>query len=357
MSYLNVNQISTAAGLPSHTIGANTINFGTQSIGASSASTMKNRIINGDMRINQRGFSGTPTNGAYTLDRWYTGVAQASKLTISQNAGSVTPPAGYTNYLGITSSSAYSVTSTDYFYIEQIIEGLNVADLAWGTSSAKTVTVSAQVYSSLTGTFGGVIQNGAGNRSYPFTYTISSVNTWTPISVTIPGDTTGTWATDNTGGMFVLFSLGSGSTYSGTAGSWSGGTYFGTTGATSIVGTNGATFYITGVQLEVGSSATGFEYRQYGTELALCQRYFQKESSRPIGKAIVSNQSSAIQLPVTMRVAPTVTGASFSSPNGGAIGTCTIEDTGTGAFAYVNSSANGSINYNYLISYSAGSEL
>ena len=263
------------------------------------------------MKINQRGFSGTPTNGQYTLDRWYTGVAQASKLTISQNAGSVTPPVGFVNYLGITSSSAYAVTSTDYFYIEQLIEGLNVGDLNWGTANAKTVTVSAQVYSSLTGTFGGVIQNGAGNRSYPFTYTISSANTWTPISVTIAGDTTGTWATDNSAGLVLLFSVGAGSTRSGTAGSWAGSAYYSATGATSVVGTSGATFYITGVQLEVGSSATGFEYRQYGQELALCQRYAQVIEANGFGIYLSSANCGTTwawwPLKATFRSAPSLT--------------------------------------------------
>jgi len=176
--------------------------------------------------------------------------------------------------LGVTSSSAYSIGSGDAFTIQQYIEGFNIADLAWGTANAKTVTLSFQVYSSLTGTFGGSLRNGSYNRSYPFTYSIPVANTWTTISVTIAGDTTGTWATDNSAGINLVFGLGVGSTYSGTAGTWAGTNYNSATGATSVVGTNGATFYLTGVQLEVGSSATGFEYRQYGTELALCQRYY-----------------------------------------------------------------------------------
>jgi len=241
------------------------------------SSVMRNRIINGQMQIDQRnaGASVTPTDQAYTLDRWQAQVSQTSKLTVQQNAGSVTPPVGFTNYLGVTSSSAYSITSTDYFNITQNIEGYNIADLGWGTANAKTVTLSAWVYSSLTGTFGGALRNSAANRSYPFTYTISSANTWTQVNITIAGDTTGTWLTTNGKGVSVIWGLGTGSTYSGTAGSWSANNYVSATGATSVVGTNGATFYITGVQLEKGSSATGFEYRQYQQELALCQRYFE----------------------------------------------------------------------------------
>jgi hypothetical protein len=238
----------------------------------------KNRIINGAMMIDQRnaGASVTPANGQYTIDRWAFSLAQASKLTCQQNAGSVTPPAGYTNYLGITSSSAYTVGAGENFNLLQRIEGFNVADLGWGTASAQTVTLSFWVRSSLTGTFGGVIQNSANNRSYPFTYTISAANTWEYETITIAGDTTGTWVGATNGlGLAIWFGLGVGSSLSGTAGAWSGSSLYSATGATSVVGTNGATFYITGVQLEKGFTATSFDYRPYGTELALCQRYYE----------------------------------------------------------------------------------
>jgi len=245
---------------------------------------MKSRIINGAMVIDQRaaGASTTVTTGGYfSCDRWQVGSSQSSKFSIQQNAGSVTPPAGFTNYLGITSLAATTVGSTDTFYIVQQIEGYNIADLNWGTANAKTVTLSFWVRSSLTGTFSGSFYNGAANRSYVFSYTISSANTWQQISVTIAGDTTGTWNTGNTAGIGVVFSLGYGSTYSTTAGSWNANFYGAATGAVNVVSTNGATFYITGVQLEVGSTATSFDYRPYGTELGLCYRYF--ESSNATG--------------------------------------------------------------------------
>ena len=251
-------------------------------IGAGNASIMKNRIINGAMVISQyNGTSSvTPTTSAYVIDRWNAVVSQSSKLSFQQNAGSVTPPTGFSNYLGATSLSTYSVVSTDNFALQQSIEGFNFADLNWGTANAKTVTLSFQVYSSLTGTFGGSLANSNFDYSYPFTYTISSANTWTTISVTIAGPTSGTWIGATNGiGLRLYIALGVGSTKSATAGSWQSGTYFSATGATSVVGTSGATFYITGVQLEVGSSATGFEYRQYGQELALCQRYYEQSYS------------------------------------------------------------------------------
>jgi len=244
--------------------------------------SFKNRIINSNMVIDQRnaGASVTPgTGGIYTLDRWQYVNNQASKFSIQQNAGSVTPPIGFNNYIGFTSLSAYSSASSDYFVLTQSVEGFNWSDLGWGTANAKTATLSFQVYSSLTGTFGGSFVNSATNRSYPFTYTISSANTWTSISVTVAGDTSGTWVGATNGiGVRVYFDLGSGSTFRGTAGSWSSNYYLGATGATSVVGTNGATFYLTGVQLEVGTQATTFTLAggSYGAELALCQRYYEK---------------------------------------------------------------------------------
>jgi hypothetical protein len=292
-------------------------------LGAGNASLLKNRLINGDMRIDQRNAGASVTvltTTGYTLDRWTTLVSASSKFSVQQNAGSVTPPVGFTNYLGCTSLSAYSLAVGDYFTLRQAIEGYNCADLGWGTANAKTITISFQVYSSLTGTFGGALQNNTSARSYPFTYTVSSANTWTTVSVTVAGDTSGTWQTGVNTGIFVYFGLGVGSTYSGTAGSWSGTNYVGATGATSVVGTSGATFYITGVQLEVGSSATGFEYVNYQTSLANCQRYFDLISSGngySIGISIY-NEAAVLYLPfrskVSMRTAPTayqVTGTNY----------------------------------------------
>jgi hypothetical protein len=258
-----------------------------------SASTFgfRNRIINGAMVIDQRraGASVTPTaDPTYTLDRWAAGLSQASKFSVQQNAGSVTPPVGFINYLGITSLSAYSIGAGDYFSMYQRIEGFNTTDLAWGTANAAPVTLSFWVRSSLTGTFGGSLKNSAATRSYPFAYTISSANTWEQKSVTVAGDTSGTWLTNNGIGVVVTLSFGVGTTYSGTAGAWAGSNLLSATGATSVVGTNGATFYITGVQLEKGSTATSFDYRPYGTELALCQRYYEKSYNTDVVPATVT---------------------------------------------------------------------
>jgi hypothetical protein len=236
-------------------------------------------------------------------DRWAYYVDQTSKATAQQSSTTAT---GFKNSLLITSSSAYSVLSGDQFIIQQFIEGLNVSDLGWGTANAQTVTLSFWVRSSLTGTFGGSIVNSGQNRSYPFTYTISAANTFEYKTITIAGDTSGTWLTTNGIGIRVYFGLGVGTTNSGTAGAWAGTYYSSATGATSVVGTNGATFYITGVQLEKGSTATSFDFRSIGTELALCQRYYQVRTSGSGTAANSTNFVGTVPFAVDMRASPTV---------------------------------------------------
>jgi hypothetical protein len=271
------------------------------------SSVFRNRIFNGNMSLDQRnaGASVTPNN-AYTLDRWLYENVQTGKVTIQQDAGAVTPPIGFNDYLGVTSTSAYSVLTGDTFLITQRIEGYNVADFAWGTANAQTVTLSFWVRSSLTGTFGGAFGNVNASRSYPFSYTISAANTWEQKTITVVGDTSGTWNKTNGRGLTVTFGLGSGSTFTSTAGSWQAGNFVQPTGSVSVVGTSGATFYITGVQLEKGSTATSFDYRSIGTELALCQRYYQIND----GYAGICNSTSGISSNIifitTMRSNPTI---------------------------------------------------
>jgi hypothetical protein len=313
MSTLNVDRIVDASG----------------GVFAPVSSVFRSRIINGGMVISQRGTSSvTPTDGQYTLDRWVAYLTAASKFSVQQNAGAVTPPVGFINYLGVTSLSAYTVLTSDYFVIAQRIEGFNTADFAWGTADAKTVTLSFWVRSSLTGTFGGTLMNNAGTQSYPFTYAISAANTWEQKSVTIAGSTTGTWLTNNGRGVQVQFGLGVGSNFSATAGAWAASEEYSATGATSVVGTNGATWYITGVQLEVGTQATSFEYRQYGTELNLCLRYTFVGTSDVLTTNFGRGSTNAyaqVVLPVQMRAAPTptISGSLFISGNGNSGGDIT----------------------------------
>ena len=325
----------------------------------------RNRLINSDMRIDQRnaGASVTPAPSAYTLDRMQAVMTETAKYSVQQNAGAVTPPAGFTNYLGVTSASAYSVVSGDVFAIRQHIEGFNVADLGWGAAGASTVTLSFWVRSSLTGTFGGSLMNSEQNRAYPYSYTISAANTWEQKTVTIAGDTTGTWLTNNGIGVMVNFGLGVGSTFSGTAGAWAASNIWAPTGSVSVVGTNGATFYITGVQLEAGSVATPFERRPFGTELALCQRYFEKSydlntlpgtastafmnftSSGSAGGLTTAYLDSLLIFKVTKRSAPTMTGWD----DAGTQGVCTRVNPGILATNGQNLSFGSSFGTNSLV--------
>jgi hypothetical protein len=244
--------------------------------GSTNYTGFKNRIINGGMVIDQRkaGASVTPINGQYTLDRWQAGVAVSSTYSVQQSS---IAPTGFSKSLLVTSLAATSIVASSYYSILQPIEGFNSSDFGFGTASASTVTISFWVRSSLTGTFGGFVENSNVDRSYPFSYIISAANTWEQKTVTVAGDTTGTWVgATNGAGIYLGFSLGMGSTRQGTANTWQAGNYRSVTGETPIVGTSGATFYITGVQLEKGSTATSFDYRPYGQELALCQRYYYK---------------------------------------------------------------------------------
>jgi hypothetical protein len=293
--------------------GTEGVQFNDASLQGAAASPfgLKNRLINADMRIDQRnaGASVSATTSSWSVDRWQAYASQTSKYTIQQSS---TAPTGFANSLLVTSSSAYSVTSTDIFFIRQIIEGYNIADLGFGTANAKTITLSFWVRSSLTGTFGGALTNDS-NRAYPFTYTISAANTWEQKTVTLTADTSGTWGSTNNAGLAVIFSFGAGSTRQGTAGAWTGTNYYGATGETSIVGTSGATFYITGVQLEQNTSATPFERRMYGQELANCQRYFQRlvsgsehqyESLATLQCFSTTQAMGALQYLVPMRASP-----------------------------------------------------
>jgi len=286
------------------------------------------------------------------LDRWTINVSQTSKLTQQQNAGAVTPPAGFSKYMGFTSSSAYSLLTTDYFVFNQYIEGLNVADLALGTASAARVSLSFWVRSSLTGAFGGSLRNGTGTRSYPFSYTINTANTWEQKTITVAGDTSGTWTTDTSIGLILTLSLGAGSTFNGTVNAWSTGNYLQSSGATSVVSTSGATFYITGVQLEKAPQATAFDYRDHGRELILCQRYCMawridgvSQQYLAVGQAY--NTTTAIfmvPLPVTPRVTPTgittSAAAGFGSLTSGAGGS-------TGSTLIFNASSIQALTMNY----------
>ena len=318
--------------------------------------SFKNRIINGNMAIDQRNAGAsvtiTGTNASdYVIDRWFARAISATGSRISVQRSTVAP-AGFTNSQLVTSLSAYTLGSSESFGVMQAIEGFNVADLGWGTANAQTITISFKVRSSLTGTFGGFITNEAGNRCYVFSYTINSANTFEDKSITIPGDTTGTWQTNNSAGITIAFSVGAGSSVTGTAGSWGSTLLRSVTGQTSLVGTNGATFYLTGVQLEVGTQATAFSTAggSYGAELALCQRYLFRISGTAaytrFGVAEVdgvSNANAIVYSPVSMRTTPSLTttgtASNYGIYSGGGVVACTslgIEGTSSPTLFLIN---------------------
>jgi hypothetical protein len=298
--------------------------------------SLKNRIINGAMVISQAAAGATinpPVStgtGNYPVDRFYVAVSQTSKLTTAQASTSgAALAAGFNKCTNVTVTSAYTVGASEVFVLQQRIEGYNVADLVFGTASAKTITLSFWVNCSVTGAFGGVVMGASGTRSYPFSYTVNAANTWEQKTVTIAGCTDGTWVTNNGNGMLLAWSLGVGSTFTTTANAWANGEYYNSTGGQSLVATNNATWNITGVQLEVGTTATNFEYRQYGTELALCQRYYSTLTMKVPSSAV--NYGTGFYK-VTMRAAPTI--------SGGGAGFATEFLTAESFMPYQNTNAN-----------------
>lgn len=277
-----------------------------------SSSFLRNRIINGDMRIDQRNAGASVTVGPslgsvlYTLDRWYGFATSTRTFTVQR---STTAPAGFVNSAQLTVGVSGSPAASEQLLYGQSIEGFNTADLGWGTANAQTVTVSFWVRSSVTGTYSFGVLNSAGNRSYIATYSIAAANTWEYKTITIPGDTTGTWLTDNGAGMLIRFDLGSGSNFNGTAGAWSGSFFWRTSGSVNWIANAGATWNVTGVQLEVGTAATPFERRL--NELQLCQRYFQLYSGLFVS---TSPATYPYMFSTTKRAAPTVasTAAGFA---------------------------------------------
>ena len=287
-------------------------------INAGGGGVNRNLIINGAMELAQRGTSAVTINSGsatYRLDRFYaSGASSAGVFTVEQSTDA---PTDFKNSLKLTVTTAdSSIGSTTNYRVNQNIEGQNISSLNYGSSDAKTVALSFYVKSSLTGTFGGKLGNSARDRSHPFTYTISSANTWEKKTVTITGDTSGTWLDTNGIGFELVWSIGAGADRLGTAGTWAGVRYDGASGQTNIIATNSSTWFITGVQLEVGQNPTSFEHEPFERTLTKCQRYFyevgfpddhESQANLTMGYYLNSARVDCVfHLPVTMRSAPAI---------------------------------------------------
>ena len=289
-----------------------------------------NRIINGDMSIDQRNAGASGTANGYTVDRWTYSCTQTGKGTWGRVAGPVALGFPYCWQFNVT--SAYTMLAGDYINLYQPIEAVNISDFAFGTVSAIPVTLSFYVLSSVAGTFTGVLRNGGTNRSYPFSYTIPTANTWQKIVITVPGDTAGTWVlNNNTVGMFVLFCFGVGTTYAGPVGFWAAANYVGGIGQTNLLATNGASISFTGIKLERGSVATPFQLETYSKRLVDCQRYYQVIQNQIVGSYQPSAGSmwAPLSYMTAMRAAPScvLSGMSYSNSSALTIGGLTPQGT------------------------------
>ena len=323
MSSISVNTITDASG------GATTsINGFTPSV---SNMAGRNRIINGDMRIDQRNAGAAVTlntwSGQFPVDR-FRGNVRPSTGTISAQQSTVVPSGqDFSNSVKLTQASVTTQAANDVYSFVHTIEGYNAQSFQFGTSGAKELVLSFWVRSSVTGTYCVSFQNSLlDRRSLVKEYTISVADTWQKINISFLADSTGTWSIDNSVGLYIFWDLGGGIVYQTTPNSWTSGEYRSSANQVRWIDTSGATFYITGVQLEAGSVATPFEHRQYGQELALCQRYYWQQTLAEQGNkytafAGVQNTSSIqtmISMPATMRVDPTITTSSFAQNNLGA---------------------------------------
>jgi hypothetical protein len=308
----------------------------------SSAGTLgfRNRLLNGDGRIDvrNRGSRITPITGQYLADRFVYSSTQTGNIAFQQNMSSVNPPAGFSSYLGFQTAATCTPISSDAFTFSQRIHGYSLSDLGWGTAAASPASVSFQVYTNVLGTHTGVIRNATGTRSYPFSYTVTNANVWTPIALTITGDTSGTWNTTTGIGAEVVWTLGAGTGKRAAAGSWTSSNVSGATGGTNVTQTLNAVFFTTGMQFERGPSSS-YDFRPPLIEESLCSYYalpIQADggSDVPICTGVfftTSELHGSFLLPLRMRAAPTLGTVSGSIVvlNGTTTQAATLSLTGT----------------------------
>tara|TARA_B100000287_G_scaffold269290_1_gene253423 strand:+ start:13855 stop:14940 length:1086 start_codon:yes stop_codon:yes gene_type:complete len=277
----------------------------------------RNLIINGSQAIDQRnnGTEVTPVHAKCVTDRFKFDLSQASKVKAQQVADG---PTGFTKSLKVTSLAATTPGASDYYLLQQHIEGLNSAQLGWGAAGAKTVTLSFWVKSSLTGTFAACIRNGAYDRANVQTYAISAADTWEKKTITFTGDTSGTWLTTTGKGLSVGWDFGGGTNFdAASTGSWLATNDFTTSSCTHLVATNAATWQITAVQLEASEYASEFDHKKYSDELKECRRYYYQAGVNDVNtstewiKLLLTRtgglRNANVMFRETMRAAPTVT--------------------------------------------------
>jgi len=276
-------------------------------IGSQSSLSNRNLIINGAMQVAQRGtsaFSISTAANTYTLDRWRANASGGGVFSVQQDSDS---PTGFIESSKITVTTAdSSIGSSDFYHFRQTIEGYNFSSLGYGASDAKTMTISFYVKSSVTGVYNVLFRNNAGNRGYLTTYTINSANTWERKTITVEGDVTGTWPTDNTGSLIISYSFGGNATA--TTNQWGTAIDEKSSGTVDLIATLNATWQITGVQLELGEQATPFEHRSYGDELARCQRYYYENPAfTGVGLGSSAIARATATHPTSMRASPSLT--------------------------------------------------
>jgi hypothetical protein len=334
------NVFATTANLTNNVYASNamtTTNVFATTVSTTNPISFRNRVINGDFLIDQRnsGASSTPTvDPTRTIDRWKVNIFGSGRCLVGQNLGGFALPAGFSNCYGMKVTTTTSVGANDYFFLSQVVEGVNTIDWQWGTASAKTVTLSFWVFSSIAGTAGGFVRNAGSSasnytRSYPFTFTITNTLTWEYKTVTIPGDTGTPWYTTQTDGVEFGIELWNGSTYQSVPGAWAAGNFTGPSGGTiDYAGTSNSVMNITGVQIELGSVATQFERRHYNYELAACQRYYERTIARLGGYHTTNNYlRSSVYFNTKKRPATSPTFTVISTPESNNLGSLNFDNS------------------------------
>jgi hypothetical protein len=327
-------------------------------IGSEGALSFRNRVINGSMRVNQRGSSGstiTPSTYIYVADRWiaYSDLSGIGAGNIGSIPASVISQIGSPNAISVlTPASSSTPTGSQSINLQHRMEGTHIADWQWGTPSAKAVSVSFWAYSSVAGTYTAFLKSGGSARSFLHAFTLAA-STWTYVSFSIPGDTGGTWNIDTSVGAVFGINLAAGTTLrSSTTDAWIAGNFDAASSASQFSQSASAAFYLTGVQIEMGTTATPFEIRPYGIEVLQCQRYFYQRSAQILQTYNVTSGISYQDRPhpVIMRATPSVAITPTSNSNAGNASVDTVTSTHMRLTNTITSAGSGYSIFDYTVS-------